>query len=128
LRPSRHPPRATHPETRAQLVDLALQIEVLALELIDFGLQLLDAGPQPGDFVDLALDDGRRHPLGHLPRRPLLAFGRDGAALGLTGRLAAALAVGPGRDVGNAPHVLPLGSRTPDGFVIDANLSRDLPI
>jgi hypothetical protein len=45
----------THPETRAQLVDLALQIEVLALELIDFGLQLLDAGAQPGDFVDLAL-------------------------------------------------------------------------
>jgi GAF domain-containing protein len=88
----------------------------------------LDAGSQPGDFVDLALDDGRRHPLGHLPRRPLLAFGRNRAALGLTSRLAAALAVGPGRDVGNAPHVLPLGSRPPDGFMIDANLSRDLPI
>jgi hypothetical protein len=35
---------------------------------------------------------------------------------------------GPRRNVGNAPHVLPLGSRTPDGFVINANLSRDLPI
>src|SRR6478672_11587552 len=85
--------RPTGRSWRAQLVDLALQREVLALELAYFGLKLLDACAQTGDFVHLALGIGRCHVFEHLPRRLLLAFTGDIAALVLTGRLAATLGV-----------------------------------
>src|SRR5262249_46875492 len=128
---------ALGPARRLQFPDLAAERDVLELKMRKLGLQFFVACTQPFTFAralgaDLVADLVAAHPtanasgglalLQHLRRN----WGR--LRRGLPCGLLAALAVGPGLDVGNFPTFLLLRSDRCDRLVIDLDRLRDLPV